>query len=299
MVDSYPGERVLIGETYSSSTAELDALYGGAAKDELQLPMDMLLGFTPDAKLTAPYQRRYLKEAQEQLHGSQPLLVYDNHDSARSIDRFGDGVHDVAIAKLLAALLYTSRATALTYYGAEIGMRTTPPTRREDVKDPIGITGWPLQKGRDGERTPMQWTPGPQAGFSTNPNTWLPIPPSYREVNVETERADPDSLLNWTRRLVALRRGDPSLREGSLSMLNPDDAQVLIFARKVSGSDRTVIVALNLSGQPRRVRIQLPDAGIARGRMHTLLTTDRTVEREVSSDVVRLGPYAAWIAAMT
>jgi alpha-glucosidase len=260
--------------------------------------MDMLLGFTPDAKLTAPYQRRYLKEAQEQLHGSQPLLVYDNHDSARSIDRFGDGVHDVAIAKLLAALLYTSRATALTYYGAEIGMRTTPPTRREDVKDPIGITGWPLQKGRDGERTPMQWTPGPQAGFSTNPNTWLPIPPSYREVNVETERADPDSLLNWTRRLVALRRGDPSLREGSQSMLNPDDAQVLIFARKVPGSHRTVIVALNLSDQPRRVRITPPDAGIARGRMHTLLTTDRTVERDVSSEGVRLGPYAAWIAAM-
>ena len=44
-------------------------------------------------------------------------------------------------------------------------MKTTPPTRKEDVKDPVGLTGWPKEKGRDGERTPMQWTPGPNAGF--------------------------------------------------------------------------------------------------------------------------------------
>ena len=63
-------------------------------------------------------------------------------------------------------------------------MPTTTPTRKEDVKDPIGITGWPKEKGRDGERTPMQWTAGPQAGFSTNPNTWLPIPSNYKTINV-------------------------------------------------------------------------------------------------------------------
>jgi len=135
----------------------------------------MFLGFGAGVKLNADYFRRRIAEAETDLHGGQPLFVFDNHDNRRSIDRFGDGKHDVAIAKILATMLFTTRATALTYYGAELGMRTSTPTRKEDVKDPIGITGWPLEKGRDGERTPMQWTPGPQAGFSMNPDTWLPV----------------------------------------------------------------------------------------------------------------------------
>lgn len=108
-------------------------------------------------------------------------------------------------------MLYTCRATALTYYGVEIGMRTTPPARKEDVKDPIGITGWPKEKGRDGERTPMQWTPGPQAGFSVNPHTWLPIPPEYKTINVQTESSKPDSLLEWSKLLISLRRSNSAL----------------------------------------------------------------------------------------
>jgi alpha-glucosidase len=266
--------------------------------------MDMLPGLHEKATLTAPYQRRYLAEAQAQLHGSTPLLVFDNHDNARSIDRFGDGVHDVAIAKLVAALLYTTRAAALTYYGAEIGMRTTPPTRREDVKDPIGISGWPVQKGRDGERTPMQWTPGAQAGFSTNPHTWLPIPPSHREVNVETERADPDSLFNWTRRLIALRRSNAALASGAMRMLGADDAQLLIYARTAAASHQTVIVALNMSDQPRLVHLEVGQSDVAAARpiaavrARTLLTTDPSLQGEVALADLELAPYAVWIAAV-
>ena len=109
------------------------------------------------------------------MHGSQPLLVFDNHDNIRSWERYGDGVHNTQIAKLIAAMLLTTRATALMYYGQELGMMTSTPTRVEDVKDPIGKTGWPKEKGRDGERTPMQWdASAPQAGFSTSATTWLP-----------------------------------------------------------------------------------------------------------------------------
>jgi len=79
------------------------------------------------------------------------------------------------------------------YYGAEIGMKTTPPTRKEDVRDPIGIRGWPKQKGRDGERTPMQWDSGPNAGFSKpGVKTWLPIPNNFITVNVKDEVRDPN-----------------------------------------------------------------------------------------------------------
>ena len=165
---TYPGDRVLIGETYLPNTAELDKWYGGVKHDELQLPMDMIVGFSN--KLDANSFRARLSEVETQVHGSQPLLVFDNHDNIRSWERYGDGVHNTQIAKLLGAMLMTTRATALMYYGEELGMVTSTPTRVEDVKDPIGKTGWPKEKGRDGERTPMQWdASNPQAGFSTNP----------------------------------------------------------------------------------------------------------------------------------
>src|SRR6201996_3835195 len=206
----YPGDRVLIGETYLPNTAELDKWYGGTRHDELHLPMDMLVGFTN--KLDPVVLRARLNEVQTQVHGSQPMLVFDNHDNVRSWERYGDGVHNADIAKIIATLLLTSRATALLYQGQEIGQVTTTPTRVEDVRDPIGVTGWPKEKGRDGERTPMQWdTSNAQAGFSTNPKTWLPVPASYAAINVQSEQADPGSLLNWHRELIALRRASPAL----------------------------------------------------------------------------------------
>ena len=95
-----------------------------------------------------------------------PLLVFDNHDNPRLDKRYGDGVHDGAIQRVISTVLFMSCGVALFYYGDEIGMKTTPPTRKEDVKDPIGITGWLEEKGRDGERTPMQWDPSTNAGFT-------------------------------------------------------------------------------------------------------------------------------------
>ena len=76
---------------------------------------------------------------------------------SRSYNRYGDGKHNDAIAKLMAALYLTLRGTPIMYYGEEIGMENNDPKRKEDVKDPIGRIGWPKEKGRDGERTPMQW----------------------------------------------------------------------------------------------------------------------------------------------
>jgi len=110
------------------------------------------------------------------------------------------------------------------YYGDEIGMATTPPTRKEDVKDPIGITGWPKQKGRDGERTPMQWNDGADAGFSpAGVKTWLPIPPSYSTINVTSEQNEQDSMLHWYQQIIALKKQDPALHDGAETMLNTGD----------------------------------------------------------------------------
>jgi alpha-glucosidase len=120
--------------------------------------MDTQVGFIN--KLDVATFRAKLNDVETELNGNTPLLVFDNHDNPRLDARYGDGVHDTDIERVISTMLFASRGAALFYYGDEIGMKTTPPTRKEDVKDPVGLTGWPKDKGRDGERTPMQWNSG-------------------------------------------------------------------------------------------------------------------------------------------
>jgi alpha-glucosidase len=289
----YPGDRVLIGETYLPNTAELDKWYGGAKHDELQLPMDMIVGFSN--KLDANMFRTRISEVETQVHGSQPLLVFDNHDNIRSWERYGDGVHNVQIAKLIAAMLLTTRATALMYYGEELGMVTSTPTRVEDVKDPIGKTGWPKEKGRDGERTPMQWdASAPQAGFSTSAKTWLPVASNYKTVNVQTELADPNSLLNWYRRLITLRREIPALHDGGMVMVDTTNASVLSYVRTVPAGGKAVVVALNMTAQPQKIALDLASAGISQRAVRTLLTNEASLQG-VTTTSMTLPPFASWV----
>jgi alpha-glucosidase len=296
LINSYPGDRVLIGETYLPNIQELDKWYGGAKHDELQLPMDMQVGFTN--KLDASLFRKRINDAETQLNGSQPLFVFDNHDNARSWNRYGDGVHDQAIARLIATMLLTSRATAMTYYGAEIGMVTTTPTRKEDVKDPIGITGWPKEKGRDGERTPMQWSDSKDAGFSTAATTWLPIAPDYTTVNVKTEEAEPDSLLNWNKKLIAMRRRDPTLRNGKQIMIDESNPSVLSYVREGVGGNPAIIVALNFTGEPQTVSLRPETAGVSGKTVSTLITDAPSLKETNSLNNITLPPYASWLGSV-
>jgi len=299
MVERYPGDRVLIGETYLPNTAELDKWYGGEAHNELHLPMDMLVGFHGDHdKLNADSFRKHIDEVETVVHGSQPLIVFDNHDNVRAIDRYGDGTHDDLINQLLATALLTTKTTALMYYGEELGMRTTTPTRREDVKDPIGITGWPKEKGRDGERTPMQWTPGPQAGFSTNPNTWLPIPPNYKTINVEVESKQPDSELNWFKELIELRRKNIALRDGAQTMLDTSNPDVLSYTRWVKGGGKAVVVAMNFSAQAKTISLDLSAAGVTGSKVNTLAADDPSLKSVQSLKNITLPPFASWVASV-
>jgi alpha-glucosidase len=307
--DKYPGNRVLIGETYLPNTAELDKWYGGAAKNELQLPMDMLVGFhtegggpnSPNAKLNATHFRQLITEVETQIHGSQPLLVFDNHDNPRSWDRFGDDAtpdNKLRIAKLIATILYTTRSTTLTYYGAELGMSTHTPTRKEDVKDPIGITGWPKEKGRDGERTPMQWTPGPQAGFSTNPKTWLPIGADYPTVNVQSELGQPDTLLTWTHDLIDLRRGYPALHSGGIVMLDTQNPSVLSYARTATAGQQPIFISVNFTDQYQTIHPNLAAAGLP--EHYTWVHMDAPVQFNSGKALttITLPPYASIITGL-
>lgn len=291
VADSYKGrDVVLIGETYLKSINDLKAMYG-QKDDELQLPMDMQIGFIN--KLDVNLFRERIDQAQNQVNGNEPLIVFDNHDNPRW-DRYGDGTHNQDIGRVLATILFATRGTALFYYGDEIGMVTTPPTRKEDVKDPIGITGWPKEKGRDGERTPMQWDDGPNAGF-TGPNVkpWLPIPPSYKTVNVKTEVMDFDSLLNWYKQLIEFRRSTPALRDGKNIMLNTSDSNVLSWLRQAPGQP-AVVIACNFTAQPQKVSFDLSAQGITSKQAKTLMKTPGSSDPS-SLDNVQLPPFGVYM----
>ena len=298
MLDTYPGHLVLLGETATANIADLDRWYGGAAQDELQLPINFMIGFKGPNTFSADHFRSTISEAETGTHGGQPLIYFDNHDIDRSIDRFGDGVHNLAIAKAAAAVLFTVRGTPLTYYGAPLGMTTQTPLRKEDVRDPWGIAGWPRQKGRDGERTPMQWTPGPQAGFSTNPKTWLPVAPNYKTVNVETETADPDSLLNWYKQLISLRASTPALLDGSMTMLNPEDHNVFAYLRTAPGNSERVIIAVNMSASPQTVSFAANEELSSTRAVRTLAASDPALRSIRSIEKIPLPPFTAWIGAI-
>jgi len=287
---------VLIGETYVNSVADLRRLYG-PHNDELNLPMDMQVGFIN--KLDVAMFRKNINDAETGINGNEPLFVFDNHDNPRW-DRYGDGTHNQEIGRMLAAVLFASRDTALMYYGDEIGMKTTPPTRKQDVRDPIGITGWPKEKGRDGERTPMQWTPSPNAGFAKpGVKTWLPIPPTYTTVNVESELADPDSMLNWYKQLIQLRRTNPAFTEGKEVMLNTGNDRVLSWLRyapKTPGVKAVpaVVVACNFTAQPQTISFNLSSQGIHGRKAKTLIKTPGSRD-PASLNRVDLPPFGVYI----
>ena len=284
--DSFPGNRVLIGETYLPNVQELDKWYGGAKHDELHMPMDMQVGFLN--KLDVNAMRIRISDAENNIDGNQPLFVFDNHDNVRSLNRYGDGKHDLDIARGLATVLLATRSTALMYYGEELGMTTTVPTRIEDVKDPVGRTGWPKDKGRDGERTPMQWNDSPEAGFTTSDHPWLPVPPSAKTVNVVDEVKDTTSLLNWYKMLIELRRTNPTMHSGSMTMLNTSSDKVLSWMRQDAGKP-TIVVACNFTADAQTVDLS------GQGKQGKTLIKTPGMSDPASLDKVELAPFGVYI----
>ncbi len=282
---------VLIGETWTKNIDELKLYYGGGSR-ELQMPMDLM--FTTVNKLSAPEFRRQIAAADGS--GGWPVYVISNHDIMRSYNRYGDGEHNDQIAKLMAGMYLTLRGTPIMYYGEEIGMENNDPKRKEDVKDPVGRVGWPVDKGRDGERTPMQWNDSANAGFSTA-DPWLPVPPSFKTRNVEAELKDPDSILQFYKHLLILRRQDPSLREGEYIPLSEDRPDVVSYLRRYK--NQAVLVVLNMSGTEQKVSFDLAKQGFSGGKATTLLTTLSTHPKEVPLAAVSLEPFAVYIAKVT
>jgi alpha-glucosidase len=278
---------VLIGETWTSNIKELNEYYGPTL-NEIQMPMNFM--FTKVDKVSAPEFRKQIAWA-DSVSGW-PIWVLSNHDIVRVYDRYGNGKNNDDIAKMLAGLYMTLRGTPIMYYGEEIGMENNDPKRVEDVQDPIGKLGWPKQKGRDGERTPMQWNATTNAGFSTA-KPWNPVGPRYATYNVEAERKNPNSILNWYQRVIALRKTNPALLEGKYVPLNEDDKNVLAYLR--SYKNQNVLVVLNMSGSQQKVKLDLAAKGV-KGTSAKTLAASFNAPATAALNEVTVEPYSAWIA---
>jgi alpha-glucosidase len=288
----FPGTRVLIGETYLPNIAELAKQYGTPDKPEFQLPMDTQVGMIN--KLDVAEFRARLNDVETGVNGNIPLLIFDNHDNPRLDARYGDGVHDTDIQRVISTMLFASRGSALFYYGDEIGMKTTPPTRKEDVKDPVGLTGWPRDKGRDGERTPMQWDASANAGFTKAGVTpWLPVPPTAATANVKAEEGDPSSLLSWYQTLIRLKKNVPALAGGENTMLDTTNTKVLSWLRQAPGAP-SVVVSVNFTAEPQTVYLSPPGSG---GKVKTLLKTPGSADPEWIGQF-QLGPFGVYIGEL-
>jgi alpha-glucosidase len=282
---------VLIGETWTSNVAELKDYYG-ANNDELQMPMDLMM--TNFKGLSADQYREHI--AAVNAAGHWPVYVITNHDIVRSYTRYGDETHSDDIAKMMAALYLTLRGSAIMYYGEEIGMQNNDPKNKEDVQDPIGKLSWPQDKGRDGERTPMQWTEGTNAGFSAA-KPWLPVPASAATHNVSSEMKDPNSILSFYRKLLAMRHKEPALLDGDYLALNESDPKVLAYARRYK--DEAIVVVLNMSASNQKVKVDLAPVGIASPKYTVLLTSfDQSIAAEATG-TLELPAYSAFIARIS
>jgi alpha-glucosidase len=163
------------------------------------------------------------------------------------------------------------------------------------VKDPIGKLGWPKDKGRDGERTPMQWNDNVNGGFSTAA-PWLPVPPSYKTHNVSTELSEPDSILQFYRHLLALRHANQAFVDGTYVPLNQNDANVLSYLRQ--SKDKTVLVVLNMSSTEQNVSFNLEPNGLSEKSATTLLTTMAGSLKQMPLDHMQLEPFAVYIGEL-
>jgi alpha-glucosidase len=275
LLESYPGDRVSIGELHHPDF-DTWAKYYGERQDEIHVPFNFHVINSP---WRADAIRRAVEGVQDALpDGAWASWVLGNHDQPRFASPARAGREQAKVGMLL---LLTLRGTPTIYYGEEIGMVDVP-VATADARDPLERRE--PGRGRDPERSPMQWDASPNAGFTAPDTTpWLPLAPDADRVNVAGQAEDPASLLTLTRRLLRVRREHPVLHLGDHESFGPTPDGTFAF-RRVS-ADRRLTVALNFTGEQRSV----PGAGPGR----VLIGTHRERDGATVGADVELGPNEA------
>ncbi|MDF0600264.1 alpha-amylase family glycosyl hydrolase [Psychromarinibacter sp. C21-152] len=225
LCDEYDA-RTMVGEVGDSHHAiEIMGQYTSGKRLHMAYSFEMLgPNFSPS------FFRRRIGEFFEHAPKGWPCWAFSNHDVPRHATRWKKhGADQDALAKLAAAMLLSFEGSVCLYQGEELGQTETELDYHE-LTDPEGLTFWPELKGRDGCRTPMVWeAAAPNAGFSQANKTWLPVKPPQAARAVDGQTGD-DSVLAFYKTMLALRRAEPSLREGRQVFLHSADP-VLAYTR--------------------------------------------------------------------
>jgi alpha-glucosidase len=236
VIDEF-NDRVLIGEIYLP-LERLVTYYGRDDHAEAHLPFNFAL-------LSAPWNARAIEKIIHDYEaalpaGAWPNWVLGNHDRPRVAGRVGQEQ-----ARVAAMLLLTLRGTPTLYYGDEIGMQQVA-IAPDQVRDPFEKNVPGIGVGRDGCRTPMQWSAAPNAGFSAT-TPWLPLPEDFLHENVVNLDADAGSILNLYKALIDLRKKSPQLVSGDYAPIAAE-GNLLLYRRQSEG--KSIAIALNLGAKP-------------------------------------------------
>jgi alpha-glucosidase len=317
IVDEQPG-RMSVGELFSRE-ADLAAKY---ARDR-HIVFDWKLMESP---WTADAFGAGI-ELREGIFGPDrwPTIALSNHDRERQATRLSRSVgrdrlpDRDAIAKAAAVLVLALRGTPFLYYGEEIGMVDVD-IPREEIVDPPALRAGPDFPWYDRSRcrTPMQWSSGAGAGFTTG-RPWLRLGPDAGTRNVERQAADPDSVLACYRRLLAFRQKSAALRRGGMRLVPSETSDVLAWTREAdgdageggagrggragrggdgpAGGRERLLVVVSFVGEPRTVDIGriAAAAGWAPGRWSARLGTRREPSQPDDAGHLALGPDEALI----
>ncbi|MCB1012852.1 MAG: DUF3459 domain-containing protein [Microthrixaceae bacterium] len=246
--DEFDGDRVLLGECFGPNDVLKNYLrHRGRPGLHLVFAFDFL---------AAPYRARTLHEL---IDGYEtdfpppdlPALVLENHDRTRSLSRLGG---DLRKARVMATLLLTLRGVPVIYQGQEIGMTNLYiPLAEADDPIPSAVARFipeflnrrlPERLNRDEVRTPMQWDGSPGGGFSESATPpWLPVNDNHVDVNVEAQIGEPDSLLEWYRTLLRLRRERQALHRGDLQLRPLAEGSQMVVYERTDGVERLLIAA--------------------------------------------------------
>jgi alpha-glucosidase len=243
LLDSYGGDRIAVAEAWASSPERLAAY---VRPDELHQAFNF-------PYVTADWDARAKREVIEEsmrtndMVGAAPTWVLSNHDVKRHVTRYGDGELGVRRARAAALLMLALPGSAYIYQGEELGLAEVLDLPAEYLQDPQRARD--PESGRDGCRVPLPWSgEEPPFNFSAS-KSWLPIPERWRDLTVEKQASDPESMLALYRSALRIRREHPALGDGTLQWLVGPPG-TLVFAR---GENPRFTCAVNLSDRTVRI----------------------------------------------
>ena len=273
IASSYIGQRIVIGDLDPS--APLDP-------QGPQLLLDTRLSQVTQFSAAALRPEIEAIQPTKNMPTQNMLLATDTPAEARSITRLGDGQHDADIAKILATILFANHASALIYYGQEIGL--------------------PSSKSAPAAASLMKWGVVPPAPSAHTRRSLHPAPPADPGTVVAQE-ANPSSLLSWYRRLIALHHSNATISSAPTTLvLNHDDQNVLAWVRKpqaVTYKNPPVVIVCNLTAQPVHLSLKgdMQKLHLKGSFLRTVLRSDEGMG-PMSLDDMTLPPFGIYIGGL-